>query len=220
MTQFAAVFDMDGLLVDTEPIWHESEHEVFQQLNLPITPEMCQQTAGLRIDQVAAHWYEKYPWERRTIHQVADDIVDKVIEKVQDRGTLMPGVAHAVNAVKQLGWKIGLASSSPMRLINVIVNHFGMTTFFEVLHSGEVETLGKPHPATYLSAAKRLGVPPTKCLALEDSFYGLIAATAARMKTVVVPTAKHYDAPKWAIATTKLPSLEHCNTDLLRRIMS
>ena len=219
MTKFAAIFDMDGLLVDTEPLWHESEHEVFQQLNLPITYEMCLQTAGLRIDAVARHWYEKYPWKGPSVNRVADVIVDKVIGKVQERGVLLPGVHQAIESAKQLNWKIGLASSSPMRLIEVVVKHFAIDHFFEVLHSGEVEMLGKPHPATYLSAAQRLNVSPTKCLALEDSFYGLIAATSARMKTIIVPSQKTYTHPQWVIATKKLPSLKNCNTELLKQLM-
>lgn len=203
----AAIFDMDGLLVDTEPLWRKAEVEVFGALGVPLTDALAHTTTGLRVDEVVAHWRARYPWEGPDDERVADDILDAVTALIVREGQLLPGVAHALALVKAADLQVGLASSSPLRLIEAVLGHFGLRGHFACWLSAEHEAYGKPHPAVYLRAAAALVAAPTACLAFEDSFNGLLAAKAARMQCVLVPAPEARGDKRWGIADLVLDSL-------------
>ena len=204
----AAIFDMDGLLVDTEPLWHDAEVQVLKALGVPLTRADCLQPTGLRIDEVVAHWRARFPWSGPEDMSVANDIIDEVARLVALRGRLLPGAEAAIGRARTSDLRVALASSSPMRLITAILDHFHLTAHFEVIRSAETEAYGKPHPATFITTALALGVHPVACVALEDSFRGVLAAKAARMRCVVVPEPSARQDPRWVIADLALDSLE------------
>jgi mannitol-1-/sugar-/sorbitol-6-/2-deoxyglucose-6-phosphatase len=203
----AAIFDMDGLLVDTEPLWRKAEVEVFGALGVPLTDALAHTTTGLRVDEVVAHWRARHPWAGTDDARVADDILDAVTALILREGRMLPGVLHALEQVQVAGLKVGLASSSPMRLIEAVLGHFVLRDHFQCWLSAEHEPFGKPHPAVYLRAATALAVPPTACIAFEDSFNGLLAAKSARMRCVLVPAPEARDDQRWGIADAVLDSL-------------
>jgi len=120
--------------------------------------------------------------------------------------------------LKKNNYKIGLASSSPSRMIHALVGHFGITGYFDCITSADVVELGKPHPAVFLHCAASLKSTPMECVVLEDSVNGMIAGKAARMKVIVVPDALHFDDPRFALADAKLQSLEDFDLDLLAKL--
>ena len=203
----AIIFDMDGLIVDSEPLWRQAEIAVFQQLGVPLTDTMCQQTMGMRIDEVSAYWRRLYPWQGIADQQVAEQVVSTLIDLIPQQAQLLPGVHETLAEAKKQQLTIALASSSPIRLIHCFLQHFNLQQHFEYIHSAQWEDHGKPHPATYLSTSKAIDVHPSQCLALEDSFRGLLAAKAAQMSCVVVPAVHEYSDPRWAIADAKHRSL-------------
>lgn len=203
----AVIFDMDGVLINSEPLWHVAEIEVFGALGVPLTPADCVKTTGRRIDEVARYWFEQSPWQGPPPERVARSIVARVCGLVTERGEAMPWAREAVRFVARQGVRVGLASSSDDVLIRAVLARLGIGSHFEVTHSAEHEPLGKPHPGVYLSTARKLGARPERCLAIEDSGNGIRAAVAAGMRVVVVP-----DLPvapdTLALATAVLPSLE------------
>lgn len=207
----AVIFDMDGTLCDSEPFWQIAEYEVFSTVGVTLTTEMMHSTIGLRIDEVIRNWYDQFPWEGKSEAQIHEEIVDRVIALVRERGELLPGVKAAIAQVKRSGLRIALASASPMRLIEAVVDHFGIRDSFELLRSGVDDSHGKPHPAVYIRTAVDLGVAPVNCLAIEDSFNGLLAAKAARMRCLLVPSVGGLDDRRWGIADQVLQSLEAFN---------
>jgi sugar-phosphatase len=124
-------------------------------------------------------------------------------------------VGHILQFFKQRHFNIGLASSSPMELIDVVIAKLQISDFIDARTSAESLSYGKPHPQVYLDCAAALDVSPVECLCFEDSFNGLIAAKAARMKCVVVPDRHQQTLPKWAAADLKLSSLQNFNGLLL-----
>lgn len=203
----AAIFDMDGLLVDSEPFWQQAQLAVLTQLGVSVTLQDTIDTTGVRIDQIVEYYYRKQPWQELTCDEVCNQITDKVIELVKEHQPIMPGVREAIEQCKERGLKVGLASSSPMKLINATLDALSLSDAFEVVESAELLVFGKPHPEVYLNAANSLGVAPTSCMAFEDSFTGLLAAKSAQMKTVVVPAAHANADPRWVISDLTLPSL-------------
>ncbi|WP_319420022.1 hexitol phosphatase HxpB [Pleurocapsa sp. FMAR1] len=210
----AVIFDMDGLLIDSEPLWQEAEILIFKQVNILLTSELCLQTKGLRIDEVVDYWYQRHPWTNLAKQKVEELIIAKVIELIHLRGEPLPGVDRAISFVQQKQVKIALASSSASKIIQAVLQKLELTNVFAEVYSAESEVLGKPHPGVYLTTANKLNVSPSECLALEDSLNGVLAAKAAQMKCIAIPEPLEYDNPKFAIADTILKSLAEFNDDI------
>ncbi len=211
-----AIFDMDGLLLDTEPLWGESMLRVAERHKIPITPARFKETTGLRIYEVTEYWSIKYPWQGAAHDRVAEEILDDIIEASRQKGKVLSGVVKALELLKENGYKIGLASSSPTRMIHTLVAHFGIQDYFDCITSADEVALGKPHPAVFLKCAEQLGSKPIACVALEDSVNGVIAGKAARMKVIAIPDVLHFDDPRFSIADAKLSSMEDFELEMLR----
>ena len=218
MTIKAVIFDMDGLLIDSEPLWQEAEILIFERVGINLTSELCQQTQGLRIDEVVDYWYTRHPWTNLTKLEVEKLIVDQVIELIQFKGEPLPGVEQAIAFVQSKKVKIALASSSAMIIIRAALQKLGLSETFTEVYSAESEVLGKPHPGVYLTTANKLNIVPQSCLALEDSLNGVLAAKAAQMKCIAIPEAIQQNNPKFAIADTVLKSLTELNDTLWHRL--
>ena len=206
------IFDMDGLLVDTEPLWVVAMQEVFETVNVSITPELAAQTTGLRTKEVVNYWHDHFKWKGKPKEQVTEEIIEGVWQQVLRYGTLMEGVVETLHLFKKQNLKLGLASSSPLHFIHQVLDHFHLNPYFQAIASAGDEPYGKPHPAVYLSCAQQLGSNPLQCLAFEDSINGMVAAKAARMKVVVVPEVHNRQNPKYALADLKLDQLSDFTT--------
>lgn len=209
---------MDGLLLDTEPLWGVSMLRVAEKHGIPITAERFKETTGLRIYEVTDHWAIHYPWEGNTPKQIADEILDDIIASSKNAATVLKGVEKSLQLLRANNYKIGLASSSPKHMIDELVNHFDLTKYFDVITSADVVEMGKPHPGVFLHCAAELGSKMVDCLVLEDSVNGMIAGKAARMKVVVVPDEVHFNDPRFSLADIKLHSLEEFDLSLLNSL--
>lgn len=214
----AVIFDMDGLLIDSEPIWREAEKEIFAKVGITLTDEMCFTTVGLRIDEVVNHWHSKFPWESPSQEMIKDQVIDKVIELILKKGEILPGVISTIEYFHSKNYPLAIASASSMRIIDAVTEKLKIKKYFRVIHSAEFEEYGKPHPAVFISAAKKLNVLPQNCLVFEDSLNGVIAAKAARMKVIAVPENIHYDDRRFEIADVKLKILLDFSEDLFSEI--
>lgn len=185
----AVFFDLDGLLIDSEPFWRQAEIEVFGAAGVALTDAECGLTAGLRTQLVVEYWLERRPWNT-DLHpptELASRINQRVVALIGQRGAAKDGVAHALAFMRDRGLRIGLASSSTIPVIEAALARLGIADAFEVVHSADFERRSKPAPDVYLGAARRLGAHPERCLALEDSHPGTEAAKAAGMLCIRVP---------------------------------
>ncbi|MEW5854656.1 MAG: hexitol phosphatase HxpB [Myxococcota bacterium] len=214
----AVIFDMDGVLIDSEPLWQDAEVEVFRSVGVPLQHADCVQTMGLRIDEVVQHWHRRHPWEAPSLREVEARILDRVCELIRTRGEGTEGVGAAVESVMRRGWKLALASSSPHRVIAAVLERVGLSRAFSTVHSAQDEPLGKPHPGVYLTTAARLGCPAVTCVAVEDSLNGVIAAKAARMSCVAIPHPTFRADPRFSLADVVLPSLRELHEELWARL--
>jgi mannitol-1-/sugar-/sorbitol-6-/2-deoxyglucose-6-phosphatase len=203
----ASIFDMDGLLIDSEILWHEAEIEIFGDLGVPLSRDGCRTTKGMFVGEVTEYWYAQYPWTGPTPPEVAVTIVDRVIALLLAKGELKPGAEHAIALCATRGLPLAVASSSQYRLIDTALEHFGLRHHFALVHSAEEETWGKPHPAVFLTAAAKLGAAPRRCLVWEDAPAGVLAAKAASMACIAVPEPGEEQRPAFALADVVLGSL-------------
>lgn len=204
----AALFDMDGLIIDSEPLWEQSELEVFTSIGVDISRrDQLPSTLGLRIDQVVRMWYEVAPWNGPSQQEVTNRIFARTLSLVEETRPLLPGVENALKLCRSLELKTALVSASPLHMLERVLELFQLRHYFDALASAEVLPYSKPHPQVYLDGAAKLGVDPLDCVSLEDSFNGMIAAKAARMRSIVVPAPEHRPDPRWALADVKLIDL-------------
>jgi HAD superfamily hydrolase (TIGR01509 family) len=203
----AVIFDMDGLLIDTEPEWQRMERDFVRKLGIEITPELQKQTLGLRSIDLIKFWHNYKPWPDPDFEKTEREFDEGMRDYYIKNARLMSGVNEVLNFFKYRKMRMALASSSPRFLIDTFTQKFNLQNFFEVIHSAEYEEYGKPHPAVYISTARKLGIAPSLCLAFEDSFNGLLAAKSAMMKAVAVPEASHFHEERFSIADLKLRNL-------------
>jgi mannitol-1-/sugar-/sorbitol-6-/2-deoxyglucose-6-phosphatase len=214
----AAIFDMDGVLIDSEPLWKQAAAEVFDQYNLKIPAEKFAQTTGLRTSEFVKFWFEHYKIDMRYAGKAEADIVLRVIDKILAGAKPFPGIEHIFTFFMKRNIRIGLASSSPSSVIDVVIDYLGIRDHIDSISSAENLAFGKPHPQVYLNCAEALGVKPTSCLCFEDSFNGLLSAKAARMACVIIPPHEQRNDPRWAIADLKIGSLTNFNELLMNTI--
>ena len=212
------IFDMDGLLIDSEPLWGEAATEIFGGYNFQLTKTQYATTTGMRTKEFVEWWFNHYKVDARHNAIAENAILQSVVDKVAAKGKALPGVAHIFNFFIERNFKIGLATSSGKPLIDVVVDKLGIRNYLQSIESAAGLPYGKPHPQVYLNCAKALNSHPTQCICFEDSFNGLIAAKAARMKCVVVPAPQDSKNEKFNAADLKISSLVNFNSLLLQTL--
>jgi HAD superfamily hydrolase (TIGR01509 family) len=185
-TSLACVFDMDGVLIDTEPVWRQVELDVFARVGVTLTDEQLRDTWGMRIEEVVDHWYQERPWNGIRPHAVQREIVREMVEYVRNDGVPMPGALQAIDIARGAGLRIAIASSSSRELIDAVIDRLGIVDLVDAVCTADDEVRGKPDPAVYLSAARALDVLPSCCVAIEDSPVGVTSAVAAGMRCIGV----------------------------------
>ena len=218
----AVILDMDGVLIDTEPVWRAVETRVFGELGTHLSDADMLETMGRRITEVVAHWRRHRPWPgaesgRPSDEAIAGRVIDGMIAHVRARGEPMPGVETTVALLHRLGIAVAIASSSPHPLIDAVCDRLGLG-WIAVRCSASDEARGKPAGDVYLTAARRLGLSPAVCLAVEDSPSGVLAARDAGMRCVAVPDPLLAGDPGYERADRILGSLGDLDEGLLRSL--
>ena len=212
------IFDMDGVLIDSEPFWEEAGNETLAEFGIVLTEDQYSATTGLRTREWIDYWFSYFELDKRDAKKAENMIVTKAIDKIRHQAKPMPGVDYILQFFKERNFTIGLATSSPMDLIQVVTEKLGIKKFLKAFSSAEELLHSKPHPEVYLNCAKNLHVSPLQCLCFEDSFNGMIAAKAARMKCAIVPASRQFDHPKWGSADVKITSLNHFDDSVLSNL--
>ena len=214
----AAIFDLDGLLVDSEPLWRRAEREVFAKVGLKLTDDDCRTTIGMRCDAVVAHWYRQSPWSGPSTDQVQQQIEDRMLTLLRREGRAMPGVEHTLDLLEEQRITLAVASSSTVEHIDAALERIGVGQRIGLRCSSMDEAHGKPHPAVYLTASRRLGISPEHCLAFEDSLLGVESAHRAGMWVVAVPDFSQASPTSFGDASIVLGSLDDLTVEMIRTI--
>lgn len=184
----AAIFDMDGLLIDSEPLWKEAADTVLGGYGMELTHRQYAITTGLRTREFLGYWFRflislKLNYRQLKKHYWSGYKPDwKKANPCRD--CIIFSIFH------EQEFNIGLATSSPRELVDVVIGMLGLQNRFQAISSADKLAFGKPHPEVYLDCASKLSVPAIQCICFEDSFNGMIAAKAANMKCVIVPAAQ------------------------------
>ncbi|MFD4459363.1 HAD family hydrolase [Nocardia sp. NPDC058480] len=210
----AVVFDMDGVLIDSEPIWEKVRHDYVVLNNGRWQPDSQKKMMGMSTVEWSSYLADDLG-VAAPADKVAADIIDLMADEYAHHVPLLPG---AVDAVRRCAgsWKLGLASSSPAALINLVLAKSGLLDSFAVVLSTEEVGRGKPAPDVYLTVAQRLGLDPNVCTAVEDSTNGLRSAHSAGMRLIAAPRPEFPPSPDaLALADAVIDDLDQLTSDLV-----
>ncbi|MET8084012.1 HAD family phosphatase [Micromonospora sp. NPDC005237] len=210
----AVVFDLDGVIVDSEPVWEEVRRAYVAAHGGSWQPDTQRRLMGMSTGEWARYLSGELG-VRRSPEQVADEVVREMARRYTEH---VPLIDRADEVVRRLAarWPLGLASSSPTRLIAAALDATGLTGAFGATLSTEETERGKPAPDVYLTVARRLGVDPTRCAAVEDSSNGVRSAAAAGMKVVAVPHGSYpLDPDAAGLAVVTLGSIGELTPELV-----
>ncbi|HDO1316713.1 hexitol phosphatase HxpB [Aeromonas veronii] len=205
---YGIIFDMDGVLVDSEPVWMAVEQDIYlKQYGVQLTSDDFIDSAGIRVDNLLATHHQRYSLPMEDVPQRAIDVVTEVGRRIQSSPIPMPGIFELLETIKQHGLPMVVASSSPQKQIARVLEALNITHYFSHQVSAEGLVNGKPHPAVFLLAAEKLGLPPEQCIVIEDAINGIVAAKAAEMKLIVMPDPEQRSDLRFALADAKVDSL-------------
>jgi HAD superfamily hydrolase (TIGR01509 family) len=190
----AVVFDMDGLLVDTEPTWVVAETDLIEARGDVFDSAVRERIIGLRLSDSVPVFREHYGWNE-PVEDLTAELLRRILGLAARETRPQPGAHDLLAYLYGEGVPLAIASSSPLLLIETVLEAMEWEAYFPVRCTAENEEHGKPAPDVYLRAAEKLGVSPDRCLALEDSTTGARAAVAAGMTCYAVPDPSHTADP-------------------------
>jgi HAD superfamily hydrolase (TIGR01509 family) len=213
----AVIFDLDGVIVDSEPVWEEVRRRYVAEHGGTWQPDSQRRLMGMSTREWARYLSAELGVDR-TPEQVATDVIDEMARRYAERVPLIPGADEVVRRIAA-GWTLGLASSSPTRLIDAALAATGLAEVFAVTLSTERVERGKPAPDVYVAVARRLAADPVRCVAVEDSSNGVRSAAAAGMRVVAVPhEAYPLDPDAAERATIVLPGVTELTEQTIRSL--
>jgi HAD superfamily hydrolase (TIGR01509 family) len=208
----AVVFDLDGVLLDSEQVWDDVREQLVRERGGTWTDTAQADMMGMSAPEWSRYMHESLGL-RESPEELNAEVVRRLLERYRERLPLLPG---ALEAVRRLAaeWPLALASSSNRPVIEAFLDAAGVRDLFAVTVSSEEVARGKPAPDVFVEAVRRLGVAPERCAAIEDSANGIRAARAAGMRVVAIPNA-HYPPPPdvLALADVVLGSLEELTVE-------
>ena len=203
----AILYDMDGVIIDSEPLWRRAMISGFNSIGIPFTEADCRITTGMRFKEVIEFRFEKHHFTGMSVTDFDCLVINQLCELIKQEGKAMPGLMESLVFFKEKGFKLGVATSSDVALLNTVVDSLNISMYFDALCSAQYLPYGKPHPQVFLNCADALHVLPANCLVIEDSVNGVIAGKAAQMRVVVIPEEENKSNPKFSIADYQLHSL-------------
>jgi HAD superfamily hydrolase (TIGR01509 family) len=213
----AVMFDLDGVLVDSEQLWNRAKETVVREAGGRWREDAPQAMMGMSSREWSTYLRDRLGVER-DVDEIDREVVRRMEQLYRARLPLLPGALDAVRALHER-WPLGLASSSNREVIDLVLDLAGIADAFVATVSSEEVDRGKPAPDVYLETARRVGVAPDRCVAVEDSSNGLRAAAAAGMAVIAVPN-PHYppDADALALASATTNTLEALTPELVERL--
>lgn len=212
----AVIFDMDGLLLNSEPFWNKAYVDVLGMHGFVVTETEVEEMlgSGLRTSDEIKLLSSIFDWGAYSNDTIGQQVNNSFVAQIRANREAMPGVRALTTLLHAHKIPMAIASSSTLDIIETVVESLGLKKYIRHLHSGENEILGKPHPDVFLSAAKKLKVKPENCLVFEDSLHGVKAAKAAGTRCIAVPFVP-YNQAAFSIADLVVGSLYEVSWEIM-----
>ena len=212
----AVIFDMDGVIINSEPLWEKTERILLGRRDIEYNPTYRDKIVGLNQNDSASLLKETFKLPE-SIQELIDERIGILISIYEKELDLIPGVFSLAGELKETGFLLALASSSPYKVVEFVIDKFSLNKCFQVVVSGDMIELGKPNPDIYLYAAKTLRVNPNECVAIEDSINGVKSAKSAGLFCIAIPD-KRLTKKDFQIADLVVDSLNSIDAQVIKSL--
>lgn len=200
------IFDMDGLLIDSEPLWNTAEFNVFTKFGVQLLKDEYSKYQGIRVEELVPKFFKQFNIKNIPEQIAVNEVIEEML-KLYETVEILPGVEEIIEYYHKRQIPMAIASSSKQILIDKAIERLHVKNKIQMVHSAEFEKAGKPAPDVFLGTAKKMKTEPDKCLVFEDSIFGVEAAIRAGMPVVAVPMPQNFDNPFYDKANVKVHSL-------------
>lgn len=212
----AVIFDMDGVMIDSEPLWEKTERILLARRGIDYSPDYRDKIVGLNQRDSGKLLVGTFDLDD-TVEEIIAERVAILTSIYEKELEVVPSLVPLLKELGKNGYVLAVASSSPERVIKFVLDMFSLNDYFSAVVSGESAENGKPHPDIYIHTAERLGLKPSECVAIEDSINGLRSAKGAGMYCIAIPD-KRLSPAEFKSANLILDSLEELNAGTIESL--
>jgi HAD superfamily hydrolase (TIGR01509 family) len=212
----AVIFDMDGVMIDSEPLWEKTERILLARRNIDYSPDYRDKIVGLNQRDSGRLLVDTFDLDE-TVEEIINERISILTSIYEKELELIPALVPLLRQLGEEGYRLAVASSSPLRVVNFVLDMFSLHDHFLAVVSGDSVGNGKPHPDIYVHTAETLGVKPAECVAIEDSINGLRSAKGAGMYCIAIPD-KRLTPNQFESADVILGGLEELTTETIRSL--
>ena len=210
------IFDMDGVMIDSEPLWEKTERILLARRNIDYSPDYRDKIVGLNQRDSGRLLVDTFNLAE-TVDEIINERISILTSIYENELEVIPALVPLLEQLEDEGYRLAVASSSPLRVVNFVLDMFSLHDHFLAVVSGESVGNGKPHPDIYIHTAETLGVTPAECVAIEDSINGLRSAKGAGMYCIAIPD-KRLTAEQFRSADVILGSLEELTPQTIKSL--
>lgn len=212
----AVIFDMDGVIIPSEPLWEKTERILLEKRGIRYNPTYRDKIIGLSQSDSARLLKNTFNLPE-TIQELINERLEILIKIYEKELKLVPGIISLIKELKESGYLLALASSSPTNVVKYVVDKFSLKDLFSVVVAGDTIERGKPNPDIYLYTAEKLGVCPNECVAIEDSINGVKSAKSAGLFCIAIPD-KRLNRNEFQLADLVVDNLAHIDVQLIKNL--
>jgi len=212
----AVIFDMDGVMIDSEPLWEKTERILLARRSIDYSPDYRDKIVGLNQRDSGRLLVDTFDLDE-TVEDIINERISILTSIYEEELELIPALVPLLEQLAREGYRLALASSSPLRVVNFVLDMFSLHDHFLTVVSGDSVGNGKPHPDIYLHTAEMLGVAPAECVAIEDSINGLRSAKGAGMYCIAIPD-KRLTPDQFESADVILDSLRELTLETIKSL--
>lgn len=212
----AVIFDMDGVMIDSEPLWEKTERILLARRGIDYSPDYRDKIVGLNQRDSGQLLVDTFDLDE-TVEDIINERISILTSIYEKELELIPALVPLLKQLAGEGYRLALASSSPLRVITFVLDMFSLHNHFLAVVSGDSVGNGKPHPDIYVHTAETLGVKPAECVAIEDSINGLRSAKGAGMYCIAIPD-KRLTPEQFESADVILDSLRELTPETIKSL--
>lgn len=212
----AVIFDMDGVMIDSEPLWEKTERILLARRSIDYSPDYRDKIVGLNQRDSGRLLVDTFDLDE-TVEDIINERISILTSIYEEELELIPALVPLLEQLAREGYRLAVASSSPLRVVTFVLDMFSLHNHFLTVVSGDSVGNGKPHPDIYLHTADMLGVVPAECVAIEDSINGLRSAKGAGMYCIAIPD-KRLTPEQFKSADVILDSLRELTPETIKSL--